>query len=95
MMYLFYRHELALLLAQLTQRVFTCVAVTDAFPGSAITFPYGGVSVVGFVTLGFSLAVFLTEPPICKPWTAGVRTRSLGFLGHCFTSYGTVDPACI
>ena len=81
-------YQLALLLAPLTQWVLLNIAVTDTLPSPSISTAYSRVSVILLIALGFSFYVFLTEPTICKPWTAGVRTRALGFLWHRFTSLG-------
>ena len=64
--------QLSVLLAQLTQRVGFCVAVTDAFPSSAIPTAYSRVTVVLLIALGFLLCVFLTEPSMGQLGTAGV-----------------------
>ena len=62
--YLFGGDKPSLLLAQLTQRVLCCIAVTDAFPSASVPTAYGRVSVILLVAFGFLLCVFLTEPAI-------------------------------
>ena len=64
--------QLSILLAQLTQWVGFCVAVTDALPCSAVPTAYSRVTVVLLVALGFLLCVFLTEPSVGQLGTAGV-----------------------
>lgn len=95
MMHLCGWDEQAVRLTLFTQRVLFHIAVADTLPGTAVAFAYCGVSVVHLVTLGFCFGVLFTEPTIGELGTAGMRTRTLGFLRHSFTSYGTVLPTCI
>jgi len=55
-------NKLAILLALFTQRMFMDVSVTDPFPRSAITFSGCRIPIVFFITSGFQLGMFLTEP---------------------------------
>jgi hypothetical protein len=87
--YLFGRGKLILLLTFLTERMRLDVAVTDAFPctavslvGSRVTF----VLIVMFVHCLFMLGTVL--PAFSKPTAAGVSTRTFWFVWHGFTSFG-------
>lgn len=58
-------YELTFLEANLTQRMFLDITVTDTLPGSAISTAYSRVTVVLLIAFGFQLCVFLAEPSIC------------------------------
>ena len=79
-------HKLTGLKAYLAQRVLTYIAVTDALPCTTIATMRCRVTVILLIALGFLLCVFLTEPPLSKPRTAGVRTRSFRLTWHTVTS---------
>ena len=64
----------AFLQALLTKRVCMHVPVTDALPGTSVSSFRGWVPVILLVAFDLQLLVFLTEPPICQLWTAGVGT---------------------
>ena len=88
-MYLFGRSELTLPLALLTKRIRIDVAVTDAFPCTAISFVGGRVTFVLVVLFVHDLlmlgTVLLT---FSEPTAAGVGAGTLGFVWHWFTSLG-------
>ena len=63
-MHLFCLYQLALLIAQLTERMLLHVLVTDTFPSSAVASLSSRVSFVTFIALGFHLGVFLTETTV-------------------------------
>ena len=76
------RYKLSVTLAQLTHRVLLHIAVPDALPHTTVATAGFRISVVLFVSLGFSLGVFLTESTVGKFRTAGVRTGSFRFPWH-------------
>ena len=76
----------ALLVAQLTEGVCLNIAVTDAFPRSAITLPRVWVTLVLLVTPVLFLLMFLTESSFRQLWTAGVMARVFCFPWHFHTS---------
>lgn len=61
---LFCLHQLALLIAQLTERMLLHVLVADALPSSAVASLGSRVSFVTFIALGFHLGMFLTETTV-------------------------------
>ena len=63
-MYFFYFYKHSLLVAQLTKGMSLYIAVTDAFPRSAIPFPCSRVTVVLLVLLVLFLLVLFTEPTL-------------------------------
>ena len=83
-MHLFGRYKFPVLLAQLTQRVLLDIGVTNPLPDTPVATPGLRIAVVSLVALRFHLCVFLTEPTVGKPWTAGVGTGSLGFTWHAY-----------
>lgn len=64
------------------------VPVTNALPGASVPTLCGRVSVVLLVAFGLQLLVFLAEPPVRKPGTAGVGTGPFWFPWHRLTSFG-------
>jgi hypothetical protein len=72
----------ALLLATLAQRMFRYVPVSDALPCPVIPFPHSRIAVIAFISSGFLLGMFITEPAIGQLRAAGMRTRALGFIGQ-------------
>jgi len=85
--YLFSWSETALFLALLTKRMRLDVAVTNAFPSTAVSFVGGRVTfilVVMFVHCLLMLGTVLLT--FSKPTAAGISTRTLWFVGHRFTS---------
>lgn len=86
MMHLLNRGESAFLEALLTQRMLRSIAVTDAFPRSAVLFVDVGVTLVSVVLLSRLFPMCFTILTVCKVGTAGITARSLGFAWHLFTS---------
>lgn len=82
--YLLGRGDPSFLLTHLTQRVLRYMAVSDAFPGSAVPAAHSWVSVVLLVAFVLLLLVFLTESAVRKPRTAGVGARALWFSWHTY-----------
>ena len=85
------------LLALLTQRMVRCVAVTDTLPCPAIPTAYSRVTVILLVAAAFLLGVFLTEPAVRKPWTAGygygASRQTAGFSHRSFSHKPTYPAA--
>ena len=85
--YLLGRGEPALLFTFLTERMRFDVTVTDAFPGTTVSFVGSGVAFELVVLLCNNLlmlgAVLLA---ISKPTAAGVSAGTFGFVWHGFTS---------
>lgn len=85
--YLFSWSETALFLALLTKRMRLDVAVTNAFPSTAVSFVGERVTfilVVMFVHCLLMLGTVLLT--FSKPTAAGISTRTLWSFGHHFTS---------
>ena len=82
MVYFLDRHKNPFLIALLTERVRLYIAVTDSFPCSPVPTVYSRVPAILLVAFVHKLRVFLTEPPVGKFWTAGIRTRPLWFSRH-------------
>lgn len=80
-MYLLSLRIYTLLEAELTQRVRSGIAVTDAFPSPPISTAYSRVPVVLLVAFVFFFLVLLAEtlPVFHKFWTSLFRTRVFGF----------------
>ena len=76
------RGDSSFLLTHLTQRVLRYMAVADAFPRSAVPAAHSRVPVILLVTFVLLLLMFLTEPAVRKPRTAGVGARALWFSWH-------------
>ena len=94
MMNFFCRNKPAVLFAYLAERMLTDVSITDSFPGTAVLLVDVRVTLVLVVLSAGYGSVVGTILPICEVGTAGIRTWSLGFCWHGFTSYGIVRPAC-
>ena len=80
--YFFGRGNPTLLLATLTERVLRYVSVSDALPCSVVPFPHSRIAVISFITSSFLLGMFFTKPTISQLRTAGMRTRTLRFIGQ-------------
>ena len=93
-MHLFCRYKPSVLLAQLTHRVLLYISVPYPLPHTSVATAGLRISVVLFVPLSLLLGVFLTEPSVGKPWTAGVGTGSLRFAWHCYPPSAVVAGAC-
>jgi hypothetical protein len=74
--------ELPISFALLTQRVSPDVAVTDAFPRSAVPSSCLWIPLVFFVSSCFLLLMLLTKPSLNKLGAAGIRTGALRFSWH-------------
>ena len=89
-MYLSSYSQLSVTLTTLTQRVLCNVAVTDTFPRSAVALVGLGVTLIFIVMLVCFLfmlgTVLLTI--IAEQTAAGVRTRTLWFVGQLFNLLG-------
>jgi hypothetical protein len=80
--------QLVLLLALLTEWIRFYIAVTDSFPGPAVSFVGSRVAfvlVVLFVHYLLMLGTVLLA--YSKPTAAGVGTGTLGFVWHWFASF--------
>jgi len=85
--HLFGGSEPILFLAFLTKRMRLDVSVTDAFPGTTISFVGSGVAFV-LVVLFYNNLLMLGTVLLAlgKPTAAGVGTGTLWFVWHGFTS---------
>lgn len=93
-MHLFRWYKPSVLLAQLTHGVLLYISVPNPLPHTPIATAGLRISVVLFVPLSLLLGVFLTEPPVGKPWTAGVGTGSLRFAWHCYPPSAVIAGVC-
>jgi hypothetical protein len=84
MMNLFNLYKHTLLKTNFTKRMSLNIAVTDAFPRSAITLPCVGITLVLLVTSVLFLLMFLAEPSVSHIRTAGMMAwmLSLSWHGH-------------
>lgn len=82
MVYFLDRHKNPFPIALLTERVRLYIAVTDSFPRPPVPTAYSRVPAILLVASVHKLCVFLTEPPVRKFRTAGIRTRALWFPRH-------------
>jgi hypothetical protein len=92
--YLFSWSQSSLLFALLTKRMRLDVAVTDAFPSTAVSFVGDRVTlilVIMFVHCLLMLGTVLLT--FSKPTAAGISTRTLWFVGHHFTSLLGIEKA--
>ena len=85
---LLYRGQPTFLKAHLTERMLRRIAVTDAFPRSAVFAVDIGAALVFVVLAAFLHTVLLTKLSFTEVWTAGMRAGSEWSLGHRFTSFG-------
>ena len=93
-MHLFRRYKPSVLLAQLTHWVLLYIGVPYPFPHTTVASACFWISVVLLVPLCFCLCVFLTEPSVGKPRTAGMGTGSLRFAWHCYPPSAVIAGAC-
>ena len=93
-MYLLCRNKFTVLLTDLAKRMQTDVSVTDAFPRTTVLLIHIGSTLVLVILSAGLGGVGFTILPLCKAWTAGVRTGALGFSRHSFTSYACVPGTC-
>ena len=82
MVYFLDRYKNPFPIALLTERVRLYIAVTDSFPCTPIPTAYSRVPAILLVAFVHKLRVFLTEPPVGKFRTAGIRTRPLWLSRH-------------
>ena len=82
MMDLLHRSQPSFLQTQLTQRMRRSIAVTDAFPGSAVLLIYVRTAFVFVVLPAGGCFVFLAILTVREVWTAGVGAGAFWFLWH-------------
>ena len=87
MMNLCRRNNSAVLLALLTKRMKTDVAVSNPFPGTAILLVNVWGAFVFVVLASGNSSVIFTVLSVRELGASGIGTRSLGFLWHYFTSF--------
>lgn len=83
-----YRGQPTFLKAHLTEGMLRRIAVTDAFPRSAVLFIDVCAALVFVVLSTFFHTVLFTKLSFTKIGAAGVGAWSEWSLGHCFTSFG-------
>ena len=83
-----YRSQPTFFEAHLTEGMLRRIAVTDAFPRSAVLAVDVGASLVFVVLAALLYTVLLTELSITEIGTAGVRAGAQRFSGHLLTSRG-------
>lgn len=81
-----YRSQPTFLEAHLTEGMLRRIAVTDAFPCSAVLAVDIGTALKLIIFAALLRAVLLTELPVTEVGTAWMRTRSQRFLRHRFSS---------
>jgi uncharacterized membrane protein len=81
-----YRGQPTFLEAHLTEGMLRRIAVTDAFPCSAVLAVNIGAALVFVVLSTFLHTVWFTELSLTEVGTAGMRARTQRFLRHRFTS---------
>ena len=82
-----YRGQPTFLETHLTEGVLRRIAVTDAFPCSAVLAIDIGTTLVFVVFAAFLHTVLFAELPFTEVGAAGMRAGSQRFLRHRFTSY--------
>lgn len=83
-----YRSQPTFLEAHLTEGMLRRIAVTDAFPCSAVLAIDIGTALVFIVFSAFLRAVLFTKLSFTEVGAAGMRAGSQRFLRHRFTSLG-------
>ena len=83
-----YRGQPTFLKTHLTERMLRRIAVTDAFPRSAILAVDIGAALVFVVLAAFLHTVLFTKLSFTEVGTAGMRAGSEWSLGHLLTSFG-------
>lgn len=83
-----YRGQPTFLKAHLTEGMLCRIAVTDAFPRSAVLAIDIGAALVFVVLAAFHHTVLLTKPSFTEVGAAGMRAGSAWSLGHSLTSFG-------
>ena len=83
-----YRGQPTFLKAHLTEGMLCRIAVTDAFPCSAVLAVDIGAALVFVVPAAFLHTVLFTKLSFTEVGAAGMRARSERSLGHLLTSFG-------
>ena len=83
-----YRSQPTFLKAHLTEGMLCRIAVTDAFPRSAVLFIDVCAALVFVVLAAFLHTVLFTKLSFTEVGAAGVRAGSEWSLGHLLTSFG-------
>lgn len=83
-----YRGQPTFLKTHLTERMLRRIAVTDAFPRSAVLAVDIGAALVFVVLAAFLHTVLFTKLSFTEVGAAGMRAGSQRFLRHRFTSFG-------
>ena len=85
---LLYGSQPTFLETHLTERMLRRIAVTDAFPRSAVLAVNIGAALVFVVLAAFFHTVLFTKLSVTEIGAAGMRAGSEWSLGHSFTSFG-------
>ena len=88
-----YRSQPTFLEAHLTEGMLRRIAVTDAFPCSAVLAVNIGAALVFVVLAAFLHTVLFTKLSFTEVGAAGMRTRAQWFSWHLFTSLGGIKKA--
>jgi hypothetical protein len=91
--YFLSRGNPTLLLTTLTERMLCYVSISDALPCPIVPFPHSRVAIIAFVSPGFLLGMFITEPTIRQFRTAGKGARPFWFSWHLATSFTGIKKA--
>ena len=83
-----YRSQPTFLKTHLTEGMLCCIAVTNAFPRSAVLAVDVGAALVFVVPAALLHTVLFAELPFTEVGAAGMRTRAQWFSWHLFTSLG-------
>ena len=83
-----YRSQPTFLETHLTEGMLRRIAVTDAFPRSAVLAVDIGAALVFVVLAAFLHTVLFTKLSFTEVRAAGIRAGSKWSLGHSFTSFG-------
>lgn len=86
--YFLHRSQPTFLETHLAERMLCRIAVTDAFPRSAILAVDVGAALVFVVLAAFPHTVLFAELPFTEVGAAGMRAGPEWSLGHLFTSFG-------
>ena len=85
--YFLHRSQPPLLKTHLAERMLCRIAVTDAFPGSAVLAVDIDATLVFVVLAAFFYTVLFTKLSFAEVGTAGMGAGSEWSLGHSFTSF--------
>ncbi len=85
---LLHRSQPTFLEAHFAEGMLRRIAVTDAFPRSAVLAVHIGTALVFVVLAAFLHTVLFAELPFTEVGAAGMRAGSEWSLGHSFTSFG-------